>query len=109
MLKSSRAAQTIGGGLSLAFNPALETLGAPMAALTSIGTDRSAGSILPNGLTASPDSLPECRRLCVADRLYLWPLLQPEALEHASSGNPAFQTCMCFQWRAMWHGWARRS
>ena len=35
-----------------------------MAALTSIGTDRSAGSILPNGLTASPDSLSVVCSLC---------------------------------------------
>ena len=55
MLQFYRAVQKIGGGLSLAFNPAMETLGAPMAALTSIGIDRSAGSILPNGLTASPN------------------------------------------------------
>lgn len=46
--------QTIGGGLSLAYNPAMQTLGSPLTALTSIGTDRKAGSILPNGLTACP-------------------------------------------------------
>ena len=66
ILTRSCAAQKIGGGLSLAYNPALETVGAPMAALTSIGTDRSAGSILPNGLTVIPDGLclqPEWRCL----------------------------------------------
>ncbi len=50
----ARAAQTIGGGLNLAFNQKLQALGAPMTALTSIGMDRSAGSLLPNGLTARP-------------------------------------------------------
>ena len=50
----ARAAQTIGGGLNLAFNQKLQALGAPMTALTSIGMDRSAGSLLPTGLTACP-------------------------------------------------------